>query len=260
MSLVSRLAWKIYRLGNFVRELNLDEMSIANCRVYVGNLDFKVTSEELERVMADAGTVVKTDVVKGTNGFSKGFALVEFSDVAGAENAISTLGDRKVGERAIFVREDREPEDRPNGRGEGKYSEGKGKGKGKGGKGKGKGKGTSKGNGRRAGITPLRVRPEDKGRLLYIGNIPWRASWQDLKDIFRDCGEVIRVDIAEDRDGRSRGYATILFEKEEEAQAAIKAFNETEFEGRKLIVREDHFADKAAGRGGDRDHDDTSEH
>jgi len=54
-------------------------------------------------------------------------------------------------------------------------------------------------------------------------------------------GEVIRVDIAEDWDGRSKGFATILFEEEEAATKAIDACNDTEFQGRKLLVRLDQF-------------------
>jgi RNA recognition motif-containing protein len=71
--------------------------------------------------------------------------------------------------------------------------------------------------------------------------LPWRASWQDVKDLFRDAGEVIRVDIPQDRDGRSRGFATVLFEELTAATEAIKRFNDTEFEGRRLIVREDNY-------------------
>ncbi|EEQ99725.1 conserved hypothetical protein, partial [Perkinsus marinus ATCC 50983] len=62
-----------------------------------------------------------------------------------------------------------------------------------------------------------------------------------LKDLFRECGEVIRVDIAEGWDGRSRGFATVLFEEIDNAANAIEKFNEYEFQGRKLLVREDQF-------------------
>ncbi|EER07189.1 hypothetical protein Pmar_PMAR026327, partial [Perkinsus marinus ATCC 50983] len=71
--------------------------------------------------------------------------------------------------------------------------------------------------------------------------LPWRTAWQDLKDLFRECGEVIRVDIAEGWDGRSRGFATVLFEDEESTTKAIEKYNEYDFEGRKLLVREDKF-------------------
>merc|ERR1719356_838029 len=131
-----------------------------------------------------------------------------------------------LGERQIFVREDREST-RSKGGGFGKGRSFKGGGyKGKGFQGKG---------------TPLRVGPRDKGRLVYVGNLPFRAAWQDVKDVFKAHGEVIRVDVAQDADGRSKGYATVLFEKEEEATAAIEALNETEFQGRNIVVRLDNF-------------------
>jgi len=102
-----------------------------------------------------------------------------------------------------------------------------GKGDWKGGKGgkddwKG-GKGYSKGKGGWKGSAPLRVGPGDKGRLVYVGNLTFRTAWQDVKDLFKEYGDVIRVDIAQDMDGRSKGYGTVLFSKEEDATAAIEA-------------------------------------
>jgi RNA recognition motif-containing protein len=237
-------------------------------KVYVGNLDFKVTEAELERVMQEAGPVSSVTLAKSGNGNSKGFAIVEYSDSASAEKAISQLKDRQLGQRPIMVREDRGPAEprvreprapraeaaeqrEPRAprapRAENEQRERRPR-----------APRVSTDSGdvatteektarpRQPRIAPLRVRPEDKGRLLYVGNIPWRASWQDLKDLFRDVGEVIRVDIPMDREGRSRGYATVLFETEAAAVDAIKRFNDHEFEGRRLIVREDQYVERGS--------------
>merc|ERR1712194_147677 len=153
-----------------------------------------------------------------------------------------------MGERLIFVREDRENS-------KGKGSKGGGKGDWKGGKGgkddwKGGGKGYSKGRddwkgggkgGYKGGSGPLRVGPGDKGRLVYVGNLTFRTAWQDVKDVFKEYGDVIRVDIAQDMDGRSKGYGTVLFSKEEDAASAIEGLNETDFQGRNLMVRLDNY-------------------
>mmetsp|Transcript_32638 Transcript_32638/g.76496 ORF Transcript_32638/g.76496 Transcript_32638/m.76496 type:complete len:249 (-) Transcript_32638:46-792(-) len=240
-----------------------------SCRVFVGNLDWKVSWQDLKDHMRQAGEVVYADIFEERNGRSKGCAVVEYKTPQDAETAVEKLNDTQLGERLIFIREDRE-EPRAKGLkggggkgGYGGYGKGKsdyggkgydyydgGKSKGYGGKSKGKGKGKdgygkSKGGGYGYGsnayISPLRVGPQDKGRLVYAGNLPFRAAWQDVKDVFKAYGEVIRVDVAEDQDGRSKGYATILFEKEEEAQAAIDALNDSDFQGRKMLVRMDNF-------------------
>jgi len=194
------------------------------CRVYVGNIDWKVSWQELKDHMRSAGEVGFADIFEEYDGRSKGAGIVEFKSVEGAQNAIATLNDSKLGERLIFVREDRESS-RTKGGFKGDF-----KGGFKGGwKGKGKGKGG------------LRVGPGDKGRLLYVGNLPFRTSWQDLKDVFKEHGQVIRVDIAEDWDGRSKGYATVLYETEDEAQSAIQNLHEADFQGRNMMVRLDTF-------------------
>lgn len=99
----------------------------------------------------------------------------------------------------------------------------------------------------RSNIAPLKVRPEDDGRLLYVGNIPWRSSWQDIKDHFKEVGAVIRVDIPVDRETRrSRGFATVLYETKDDAARAIEKLNNTEMGGRPITVRYDQFV--AGGR------------
>jgi hypothetical protein len=86
---------------------------MAASKVYVGNLDFKVAEEELEKVMNEAGRVVSVDMAKGRQGYSKGFALVEYENAKDAERAIRLLNDRQLGSRPIFVREDRGSERPP---------------------------------------------------------------------------------------------------------------------------------------------------
>ena len=77
------------------------------------------------------------------------------------------------------------------------------------------------------------------GRQLFVGNLPFIVAWQDLKDLFRSVGLVLRANIMYTREGRSRGYGTVLFATKEEAQTAIEKFNGYEWHGRKLEVRED---------------------
>jgi hypothetical protein len=56
---------------------------------------------------------------------------------------------------------------------------------------------------------------------LYVGNIPWSTTIEDLRELFAECGGVTRVDIPTGRQGRSRGYGLVDFNSEAEAQAAV---------------------------------------
>eukprot|EP00929_Paragymnodinium_shiwhaense_P009035 TRINITY_DN113061_c0_g1_i1.p1 TRINITY_DN113061_c0_g1~~TRINITY_DN113061_c0_g1_i1.p1 ORF type:complete len:232 (-),score=67.51 TRINITY_DN113061_c0_g1_i1:279-881(-) len=193
-----------------------------NARVYVGNLDWKVSWQDLKDHMRQAGEVAFADIFQDSTGRSKGAAIVEYTTAKAAKKAIKDLNDSTLGSRWIFVREDREEHSPFKSKGGG-GSKGGGKG-GKGGKGKG----------------GFRVGPDDKGRLLYVGNLPFKAAWQELKDMFREYGEVIHVDIARDPEGWSRGFATVLYKEQKEAKAAIRGLNEQEFMGRPMLVRLDN--------------------
>ncbi|RKP14417.1 hypothetical protein BJ684DRAFT_236, partial [Piptocephalis cylindrospora] len=69
--------------------------------------------------------------------------------------------------------------------------------------------------------------------------LPFIVAWQDLKDLFRECGTVLRANIMYGRDGRSRGYGTVLYASAEEAANAIQRLNGFEWYGRRMEVRED---------------------
>lgn len=72
--------------------------------------------------------------------------------------------------------------------------------------------------------------------------LPYIVSWQDIKDLFRDAGSVVRADVHQAPDGRPKGTGVVIFETEEDAKKAIETFNGYEWHGRKIEVREDKFA------------------
>jgi len=76
-----------------------------------------------------------------------------------------------------------------------------------------------------------------QGCILFVGNLPFQAPWQNIKDQFRKAGKVRYTDLIADRTGRPKGSALVTMSTPEGAQRAIQIFNETEFEGRRLIVR-----------------------
>jgi RNA recognition motif-containing protein len=62
---------------------------------------------------------------------------------------------------------------------------------------------------------------------LYVGNIPWSTTIDELRDIFAECGGVRDVDIPTGRQGRSRGYGIVEFNTTEEALAAVTRMDGT---------------------------------
>jgi len=55
--------------------------------------------------------------------------------------------------------------------------------------------------------------------------LPFHCQWQDLKDLFRQAGTIIRADVALGPDGRSRGFGTVVFGTDFDAERAVKMFN-----------------------------------
>jgi cold-inducible RNA-binding protein len=91
---------------------------------------------------------------------------------------------------------------------------------------------------------------------LYVGNISFNTSHQDLIDLFSPSGTVTSANIIEDREtGRSRGFAFVEMSSSEEAQVAIGALNGKQIDGRDLKVneakpRENGGGGNGGGRGG----------
>eukprot|EP00668_Euglena_longa_P000540 GGOE01000668.1.p1 GENE.GGOE01000668.1~~GGOE01000668.1.p1 ORF type:complete len:306 (-),score=16.50 GGOE01000668.1:340-1185(-) len=81
--------------------------------------------------------------------------------------------------------------------------------------------------------------PAATSRRVYVGNIAWRVSWQDLKDHFRDVGEPTYAEIFYDYEGRSKGCGVVEFKRLEEAESAISKMTDTKLKGRPIFVRED---------------------
>ena len=83
---------------------------------------------------------------------------------------------------------------------------------------------------------------------LYVGNLSFRTTSEDLREAFATVGTVESATVIEDRDtGRSRGFGFVEMATPEEAAAAIEQFNGKDFGGRNLTVNE---AKPRADRGG----------
>jgi len=85
---------------------------------------------------------------------------------------------------------------------------------------------------------------------LYVGNLAFETTSQDLQELFAQAGTVESASIVEDRDtGRSRGFAFVEMSTKEEAAAAIDQFNGKEVAGRALKVNEAKPRENRGGGG-----------
>src|SRR5437870_684002 len=74
---------------------------------------------------------------------------------------------------------------------------------------------------------------------IYVSNLPWETTADDLLAIFQQHGAVARAQVITDRDsGRSRGFGFVEMNDDTEAQKAIDALNGQEYNGRALTVNE----------------------
>ena len=74
---------------------------------------------------------------------------------------------------------------------------------------------------------------------IYVGNLSWSMTDDDLSNLFTQYGSVTSAKILKDKmNGRSKGFGFVEMEDEEAAKTAIANLNETEVQGRKLIVNE----------------------
>jgi RNA recognition motif-containing protein len=86
---------------------------------------------------------------------------------------------------------------------------------------------------------------------LYVGNLAFQTTSQQLQELFAQAGTVESASVVEDRDtGRSRGFAFVEMSSQEEATAAIEQFNGKEVGGRALKVNEAKPRENRNGGGG----------
>lgn len=72
---------------------------------------------------------------------------------------------------------------------------------------------------------------------LYVGNLSYDTNEDSLRALFAQAGTVVAVDVIRDRDtGRAKGFAFVTMSTQEEAESAIKMFNEKNLDNRALRV------------------------
>ena len=90
---------------------------------------------------------------------------------------------------------------------------------------------------------PVIVRPLTKrtklGMNIYVGNLPYSTTPDDLREVFAAFGEVAAARIVNDREtGRAKGFGFVEMPNNDEANKAIEALNGNDIGGRKAVVNE----------------------
>lgn len=199
-----------------------------NCKVYVGNLPWDATWQELKDYVADAlpsrDQVLFCEImIHPDTKRSKGYGIVELTSPKAAQEACRLLNDTEFQGRPIFVREDRVKVD------------------------------TEMNHNNSPNNAPAHNRGPASGASVYVGNLSYKTSWQDLKDHMRAAGNVDRVNVLSRPDGSSKGCGVVIYQHPKDAARAMKDLDGSMLDGRDIFVREDREIDsRALGAGSNR--------
>ena len=86
---------------------------------------------------------------------------------------------------------------------------------------------------------------------LYVGNLAYATTGEDLSQLFSKSGTVTSADVLTDRDtGRSRGFGFVEMSSRTEGEEAIRSLNGVDFQGRTIVVNESQPRESRGGGGG----------
>ncbi|KAF9281929.1 hypothetical protein BGZ88_011294 [Linnemannia elongata] len=169
----------------------------ASATVFVGGLSWNVDNDWLRTEFTECGEILDVRVITDRDSQrSKGFAYVEFATAEGANAALALAG-KEIDGRSIRV----------------DLSEARPK--------------------KEAGAKTFNNAPQGEASdTLFIGNLSFNATEDDIRGAFTECGEIISVRLPTDREtGQAKGFGYIQFGSIDQAKAAI-AWNGTDLAGR----------------------------
>jgi RNA recognition motif-containing protein len=207
--------------------------------VYVWNLSYETTWQELKDHMRKAGNVDQATILTESHGKSIGCGTVVYQKAQDAARAIRELQDSELQGRPMRLREDRVQPGGGGGGGGGRGGHHGGRSGGRGGFGGRGGVGGRGGGGRHNNTGSHFQSKSEAGSQLFIGNLSFDTTWKELKDHFKQCGEVERADVKKHPDGRSRGFGIVRFLKASDAEGAIATLSGSDLQGRDIEVRID---------------------
>ncbi|KAN0101748.1 RNA-binding domain containing protein [Hyaloscypha variabilis] len=235
-------------------------------QIYVSNLPYTVGWQDLKDLFRQAarnGAVIRADVHVGPDGRPKGSGIVAFESPDDARNAIQQFNGYDWQGRPLEVREDRFAGSGP-GFGRGGFGARGGFGGGFGARGGGFGTrggfgggfasrggfpgayggGGGGGGSYDAGAGAVSAAPNpftdfatagsERSETIYVRNLPWSTSNEDLVELFTTIGKVEQAEIQYEPNGRSRGTGVVRFDTAENAETAIEKFSGYQYGGRPL--------------------------
>ncbi|KAJ0245304.1 Uncharacterized protein HA466_0187560 [Hirschfeldia incana] len=179
------------------------------CELYVCNIPRSYDIPQLLEMFQPFGTVISVEVSRNPQtGESRGSGYVTMGSINSAKNAIASLDMKEVGGREMRVRYSVDMNPR------------------------------TKRNAAALNSTPKKVLMYESPYKVYVGNLPWFTQPDNLRDHFSQFGTIVSARVLHDRKtGKNRVFAFLSFASLEERDAAL-SLNGTEYEGRRVIVRE----------------------
>ncbi len=193
-----------------------------NAELFIGNLPFAATEQELRTFFEPYGKVVSTKLVQ-KDGRPAGCGFVQFSSAQDAARAKESANGQYMNGRPIVVRYSSDP-----------IPEFAAK----------QSIGAAKGSSTFEGTT------------IFVGNLSYQSSRESIEAFFSRCGKVKEVRMAYDMTGRPKGFAHVEFERPEAVQEAMKLYGQ-ELDGRtlRIDVSVGRFEKSGGGRGRGRGRD-----
>ncbi|KAI3889700.1 hypothetical protein MKX03_007722 [Papaver bracteatum] len=166
----------------------------ASKKLFVGNLSFSLEQEDLEEFFKDAGQIVNVQFATHGDGRFKGHAIVEFATEESVQKALERNGQNLMGKPVKLSLP---------GKTDGVDAE------------------SPKTNSKPK--TPTTPQNQNTGsKKLFVGNLSFSLEQKDLEEFFKDAGEIVKVDFATLKNGRSKGHAIVTFAAEEAVQKAFE--------------------------------------
>lgn len=179
----------------------MSEPTLENRKVFIGNIPYSASTTDIRQHMEQAGAVLRVELFKDELGYSRGCGIIEYTSRHSACAAVSQLNQSSFGQRMITVKFD-----------------------------------DSSFSAKKNQSSPCALSDQ---YVIRLSNMPLSVTWQQVKDVCREIGNVMRVDIFQDEQKKSTGEAIAVFNKAEEAQEAIRLLNGAIFNDRYVKARLD---------------------
>jgi RNA recognition motif-containing protein len=186
-----------YSLMKAGKSLNGAEIKVkfgTGCTLFVTNYPPEANKQYLRDLFAEFGEIVDVRMPSLKANTTRRFAYLQFLDPTSASRAVDKLNDTPLEEGKYTLK-------------------------------------VAVSDPSKAGE---RTGPQAEGREVFIGNVYWYCKEDELRTLFSSVGGIESVRIAKTLQGKSKGHAFVDFSTKEEAERAVKEYNDTEFKGRTL--------------------------